>query len=276
VALLSSSSSMRRRLDAEMVRRGLAGSRTEATRAISSGAVTVAGRATAKPASLVSEADPIELTAASPRFVSRGGDKLDAALDRFRVPVAGRRTLDAGASTGGFTDVLLRGGAAHVVAVDVGYGQLDWSLRQDERVTVLERTNARALRPGDLPFRPDLVVADLSFISLRLVIPALVGVSAEGADFVLLVKPQFEAGRERVGRGGVVSDPAVWADVLRSVAESCAEHRLAVRGVMPSPLRGPAGNVEFLLHARGPGGPPSPTTADPTIDAAVQEASARG
>jgi 23S rRNA (cytidine1920-2'-O)/16S rRNA (cytidine1409-2'-O)-methyltransferase len=267
---------MRRRLDAEMVRRGLAGSRTEATRAIASGAVTVAGHPSAKPASLVSEADPIEVSAASRRFVSRGGEKLDAALERFGVTVAGRRALDVGASTGGFTDALLHRGAAHVVAVDVGYGQLDWGLRQDERVTVLERTNARELRSGDLPYRPDLVVADLSFISLRLVIPALVGAAAEGADFVLLVKPQFEAGRERVGRGGVVADPTVWSDVLRSVADSSSKQGLAVRGVMPSPLRGPAGNVEFLLHATRLAGSSAGMATDPMIEAAVREAIARG
>lgn len=241
---------MRRRLDIEMVRRGMAGSRSEAAVAIHSGAVSVAGRPAVKAGTLVDAKEPIVLARPAGRFVSRGGAKLDAALDRFDVAVAGRRALDAGASTGGFTDCLLSRGAAHVVAVDVGYGQLHWRLRQDPRVTVLERTNARQLELHDLPYRPEVVTADLSFISLRLVIPALARCAAPEADLLLLVKPQFEVGRETVGPGGVVSDPAEWRGVLIGVVEACAREDVAAVGLMASPLRGPAGNVEFLLHGR--------------------------
>jgi 23S rRNA (cytidine1920-2'-O)/16S rRNA (cytidine1409-2'-O)-methyltransferase len=241
---------MRRRLDIEMVRRGITGSRSEAAVAIHSGAVSVAGRPAVKAGTLVDAKEPIVLARSARRFVSRGGAKLDAALDRFEVAVAGRRALDAGASTGGFTDCLLSRGAAHVVAVDVGYGQLDWRLRQDPRVTVLERTNARQLELHDLPYRPEVVTADLSFISLRLVIPALARCAATEADLLLLVKPQFEVAREAVGPGGVVSDPAEWRGVLIGVVAACAREDVANVGLMASPLRGPAGNVEFLLHGR--------------------------
>jgi 23S rRNA (cytidine1920-2'-O)/16S rRNA (cytidine1409-2'-O)-methyltransferase len=246
---------MRRRLDIEMVRRGMAGSRSEAAVAIEAGAVSVAGRPAMKAGTLVETDEPIELARPPRRFVSRGGEKLDSALDRFDVSVAGRQALDAGASTGGFTDCLLSRGAAHVVAVDVGYGQLDWGLRQDPRVTVLDRVNVRGLDVQVLPYRPEVITADLSFISLRSVIPALARCAAPEAALVLLVKPQFEVGREGVGTGGVVRDPAEWRRVLRRVVEACAEWDLPTRGLMASPLQGPAGNVEFLLHARqGPAG----------------------
>ena len=240
----------RRRLDAELVRRGLVTSRTEAQVAVAAGLVTVGGLPATKPASLVSADEPLHMTAPPRRFVSRGGDKLQAALDRFGIDPTGRDCLDAGASTGGFTDCLLRAGAGRVVAVDVGYGQLAWELRTDPRVIVLERTNARSLDPGDLPFAPELVVGDLSFISLRAVLPALSRVAAVGADLVLLVKPQFEAGPDHVGRGGVVRDPLVWRRVLGEVADSCRVNGIGVAAVMVSPLVGPAGNVEFLLHGR--------------------------
>jgi 23S rRNA (cytidine1920-2'-O)/16S rRNA (cytidine1409-2'-O)-methyltransferase len=238
----------RRRLDAELVRRGLAESRTQAQEAVRDGLVLLGGRPAEKPSTLVDPAVALELVGPVRRFVSRGGDKLDAALSRFAVAVAGRRCLDAGASTGGFTDSLLRRGAAHVVALDVGYGQLAWSLRGDERVTVMERTNVRELTPALLPYAPGLVVADLSFISLRLVLPALAGVIEPSADLVLLVKPQFEAGRAEVGRGGVVRDREVWRRAISGVAEGAGELDLAVRDLMASPMPGPAGNVEFLLH----------------------------
>ncbi len=194
--------------------------------------------------------EPVTVSGPARPFVSRGGEKLEAALDRFGVDPAGRPCLDAGAGTGGFTDVLLRRGAAHVVAVDVGYGQLAWPLRTDERVTLLERFNARDLTAQHVPEAPSLVVADLSFISLTKVVGALVGSAAEDADLVLLVKPQFEAGRQEVGRGGVVSDPAVWRGAIERVAEACRGAGAGPLAVMASPLRGPAGNVEFLLHAR--------------------------
>jgi len=239
----------RRRLDAELVRRGLVASRSEAQAAVRDGKVTVRGRPASKPATLVDAADPVELVAPPRRFVSRAGAKLEAALARFGVDASGRDCLDAGASTGGFTDCLLRHGARHVVAVDVGYGQLDWSLRTDERVTVLERTNVRELGPPHLPYAPDLVVADLSFISLTLAVPALAGLAADGAELILLVKPLFEAGRTDVGRGGIVRDAEVWRGAIERVAAECRERGLAPRGVMPSPLPGPAGNVEFPLHA---------------------------
>ena len=241
---------MRRRLDVEMVRRGLAASRSEARDAIQSGLVTVAGSVATKAGTLVAADQPIDLTGASRRYASRGGDKLAPALERLGVEVAGRRCLDAGAGTGGFTDVLLEGGAEHVVAVDVGYGQFAWRLRTDPRVTLLERFNVRNLRPDDLPFAPDLVVADLSFISLVTVLPALAGAAAPDADFVLLVKPQFEAGRKEVGRGGVVSDPSTWASAVERVALGCVEAGIGPLAVAVSALRGPAGNVEFFLHAR--------------------------
>jgi 23S rRNA (cytidine1920-2'-O)/16S rRNA (cytidine1409-2'-O)-methyltransferase len=244
----------RRRLDTELVRRGLVASPTEAHAAVSEGLVVVGGRQAAKASTLVAPGEPLHLLAAPRRFVSRGGEKLDAALERFGVDPRDRECLDVGASTGGFTDRLLRGGAARVVAVDVGYGQLAWSLRSDPRVTVLDRTNARDLDPSDLPFAPSLIVADLSFISLRLVVPALARVSREGADLVLLVKPQFEAGVADVGRGGVVRDPEVWRRAIEGVAAACRAAGLSPVAVTASPLPGPAGNVEFPLHAlRGPG-----------------------
>jgi 23S rRNA (cytidine1920-2'-O)/16S rRNA (cytidine1409-2'-O)-methyltransferase len=256
----------RRRLDAELVRRGLAASRAEAQEAVRAGLVTVAGAPATKAATMVADDAAVELAGPARRFVSRGGEKLDAALARFEVDPAGLECLDAGASTGGFTDRLLRGGAAHVTAVDVGYGQLAWSLRTDDRVTVLERTNVRELHPGDLPTPADLVVADLSFISLRLVLAALVGVAAPGAVFVLLVKPQFEAGPADVSRGGVVRDPAVRRRVLDEVTTALDAAGVTPQGLMASPVLGPAGNVEFLLYGRRGA---SPTAID--LDAVVAE-----
>ena len=186
-----------------------------------------------------------------PRFVGRGGDKLAAALDRFSVPVDGLRALDAGASTGGFTDCLLQHGARRVVAVDVGYGQLHERLRADPRVESVERTNVRDLAPGDLGPPFDLVVADLSFISLRAVLAPLLGLAAPGADLILLVKPQFEAGRDEAARGrGVIRDPEVWRRVLDEVVIALQATGAAIMGAMVSPLTGADGNVEFLVHAR--------------------------
>jgi 23S rRNA (cytidine1920-2'-O)/16S rRNA (cytidine1409-2'-O)-methyltransferase len=245
---------MRRRLDVELVRRGLTDSRARAQEAIEAGLVLVSGARADRAGRLVSPDEPVHLEAPPTRYVSRGGDKLAAALDRFALDVAGVRALDAGASTGGFTDCLLQRGARHVVAVDVGHGQLAWSLRSDPRVTVLERTNVRDLTAASLPFAPTIVVGDLSFISLRLAAPPLVAVAAEDADVVLLVKPQFEAGRGAVGRGGVVRDPAVWRDAVDGAVAAVRGSGANPLGVIPSPITGPAGNVEFLLHARvGPG-----------------------
>jgi 23S rRNA (cytidine1920-2'-O)/16S rRNA (cytidine1409-2'-O)-methyltransferase len=243
------------RLDRELVRRGLAPSREAAGAAIRAGRVLVGGAVAAKASTLVSTADPVVLAGPARRWASRGGDKLAPALERLRVPVADRRCLDAGASTGGFTDVLLQAGAAEVVAVDVGYGQLDQRLRQDPRVRVLDRTNVRALDPEQVGGPVELTVADLSFISLRLVLPVLARLTGHGGDLVLLVKPQFEAGREAVGRGGVVRDPTARAAAVRGVAETAASLGLGVAGLCPSPLPGPAGNLELFLHLRA-GAPP--------------------
>jgi 23S rRNA (cytidine1920-2'-O)/16S rRNA (cytidine1409-2'-O)-methyltransferase len=241
---------VRRRLDAELVRRGLTASRQRALEAIGAGRVLVSGMPARSAARRVTADEPISLSGDSPRFASRGGEKLDAALARFGVPVTGRRALDAGASTGGFTDCLLQAGAAHVAAVDVGHGQLAWSLRTDDRVTVLERTNIRHLRGEDIGGPVDLCTADLSFISLSVCAPALARCTTAGADLLLLVKPQFEAGRSQVGKGGVVRDPSVHRDVLRRVRDEVAGAGIRAVAVMPSPLRGADGNVEFFLHGR--------------------------
>jgi 23S rRNA (cytidine1920-2'-O)/16S rRNA (cytidine1409-2'-O)-methyltransferase len=267
-----------------MVRRGLAATRSEAGQAIRSGRVVVSGSPAMKAGTMVLPDQPIALAEAARRFVSRGGEKLESALDRFGLDVKDLRALDAGASTGGFTDCLLARGAAHVVAVDVGYGQLDWSLREDPRVTVLERVNVRDLVPGLLPYTPEVVAADLSFISLRLVIPALVRCAAPGARFVLLVKPQFEAGKAEVSRGGVVRHPDTWRRVVSEVAEACRREGLDVTGIIASPLPGPAGNVEFFIDAREargghrldsePRAKPSHAGFDAAIDAAIDEGSA--
>jgi len=249
--------STRRRLDAELVRRGLARSREHAAELVSAGRVLVAGQAAGKTATQVGPGEPIAVReGGDPGYASRGGGKLAGALAAFpTLPVAGRRCLDAGASTGGFTDVLLRAGAASVVAVDVGYGQLAWTLRTDDRVTVLDRVNVRQLRPEQVAPAPSLITADLSFISLRLVLPALAGCATPDADFLLLVKPQFEVGRGRVGSGGVVRDPALRAEAVTSVAAAAEESGLGVAGVTASPLPGPAGNVEYFLWLRR-GAPP--------------------
>jgi 23S rRNA (cytidine1920-2'-O)/16S rRNA (cytidine1409-2'-O)-methyltransferase len=206
---------------------------------------------------MVAADDAIRMAAPARRFASRGGEKLAAALDRFGVEPRGLRCLDAGASTGGFTDCLLRRGALHVTAVDVGYGQLAWTLRTDPRVTVLERTNVRELTRAALPEPAELLVADLSFISLALVAPDLGRLSESGATYIVLVKPQFEAARADVGGGGVVRDPDVWLRSLEAVRDAFAAFGAGMVDVMPSPLRGPAGNVEFFLHARG-GSEPRP------------------
>ena len=296
--------SRRLRLDAELVRRGLARSRDQAADLIATGRVAVAGQLAAKPASQVAIDAPITVQQASegPDYVSRGGHKLAGALAAFaamgaesvahdahgsgthglgaeseahhahrsgthRLVVAGKRCLDAGASTGGFTDVLLRAGAAHVLAADVGYGQLAWSLQTDDRVTVLDRVNVRNLTPEQVAPPPELVVADLSFISLTLVLPALAACAAPGADFLLMVKPQFEVGKEKAG-SGVVRDPELRAAAVASVAGAAAGAGLGVAGITASPLPGPSGNVEYFLWLR--------RGAGPLDDAALREAIAAG
>ncbi|WP_101258266.1 TlyA family RNA methyltransferase [Streptomyces barkulensis] len=263
----------RNRLDAELVRRGLARSREHAGRLIAAGRVAVGGATATKPATQVETGAAVVVAedTADPDYVSRGGHKLAGALEAFAprgLTVAGRRALDAGASTGGFTDVLLRAGAERVVAVDVGYGQLAWSLQSDERVLVRDRTNVRELTLEQIGGEPvDLVVGDLSFIPLGLVLPALARCAAPGADLVLMVKPQFEVGRERLGSGGVVRSPALRAEAVRTVAGQAAELGFGVLGVTASPLPGPSGNVEYFLWLRA--GAPELDPAD--VDRAVAE-----
>mgnify|MGYP001359431619 CR=1 FL=1 len=263
----------RRRLDAELVRRGLARSREHAGQLIAAGRVSVGGTPAAKSATQVPTSAAIVVAEddTAPDYVSRGGHKLASALRVFTprgLRVEGRHALDAGASTGGFTDVLLRAGAARVVAVDVGYGQLAWSLRSDERVVVRDRTNIRDLTPDALDGRPvDLVVGDLSFIPLGLVLPALVRCAQSDADLVLLVKPQFEVGRERLGKGGVVRSPRLRAEAVCTVARQARELGLGALGVTASELPGPAGNVEYFLWLRA--GAPDLDPAE--VDRAVAE-----
>jgi 23S rRNA (cytidine1920-2'-O)/16S rRNA (cytidine1409-2'-O)-methyltransferase len=245
----------RLRLDAELVRRGLARSRDHGAELIAAGRVTVNGQRAVKPATAVTvDADlVVRDDPERPDYVSRGGYKLAGALTAFEprgLSVTGRRCLDAGASTGGFTDVLLRAGAAEVVAVDVGYGQLAWSLQSDDRVRVHDRTNIRELTPELIGGPVDVVVGDLSFISLRLVLDALIGVTRRDGDLVLMVKPQFEVGRERLGKGGVVRDPTHRAQAVADVAAAAAERGWGAVAVTTSPLPGPAGNVEYFLWLR--------------------------
>ncbi len=259
----------RRRLDAELVRRGLARSREHAVALIAEGRVAVSGRAATKPATGVDAGDPVVVRTDpdQPSWVSRGAHKLLGALEAFPVAIEGRRALDAGASTGGFTQVLLGRGAAEVVAVDVGYGELAWPLRTDDRVHVLERTNVRTLTPEAIGGAVDLVVADLSFISLRLVLPALTGCATPDADLLPMVKPQFEVGRERLGAGGVVRDPEHRVQSVLEVATAAAGLGWGTAGVVASPLPGPAGNVEFFLWLRRDAGP----VQEHDIRRAVQE-----
>jgi len=242
-------------VDAELVRRGLARSREHAVELIGAGRVLIAGTVATKPATAVEAGTPLLVREQSDevQWASRGAHKLLGALERFEpegLAVAGKRCLDAGASTGGFTDVLLSREAREVVAVDVGYGQLVWRLRNDERVRVLDRTNVRSLTPEAIDGTVELVVGDLSFISLALVLPALAACSADGADLLPMVKPQFEVGKERVGSGGVVRDPGLRAEVVCEVAAAAAEQGLRTLGVVASPLPGPSGNVEYFLWLR--------------------------
>lgn len=238
------------RLDRLLVERGLAPSRERAQALIMAGEVRVDGAPATKSGRTVALGAAVEVVARDHPWVSRGGGKLAPALERFGIGVAGRRCLDVGASTGGFTHVLLEAGAAQVVALDVGRGQLDWRLRQDPRVAVVEGVNARHLKPGDLPGPFDLITVDVSFISLRLILPALLPFLAAAADLVVLVKPQFEAGKGKVGRGGVVRDERVREQAIESVLAAACALGLAVHARMASPLAGPAGNVEELVHLR--------------------------
>jgi 23S rRNA (cytidine1920-2'-O)/16S rRNA (cytidine1409-2'-O)-methyltransferase len=256
------------RLDVLLAERGLAPSREVARRLIMAGEVRVDGQIRDKPGMRVSASAQVEVRQA-PRYVSRGGDKLAAALAAFPVPVKDAICADVGASTGGFTDCLLQHGAARVHALDVGYGQLDYRLRSDPRVVVMERTNARYL--ATLPERVTLVVADVSFISLRLLFPVFRDWTAGSAHLIVLVKPQFEAGKGQVGKGGVVRDPAVHRSVLRDVLDAAVASGYAVRGLIPSPLKGPSGNVEFLAWLAA-GSDAAPSDLEALITAAVSQA----
>ena len=237
------------RLDTLLAQRGLFASRARAAASVMAGEVRLGGsdgERAAKTGQMVTEDVEVAVDE-RPRFVSRGGIKLANALDATGIEPGGRRCLDVGASTGGFTDCLLQRGAAHVVAVDVAYGELDWSLRTDERVTVLERTNARSVAAGDLPYAPDLVVADVSFISLTKVVPAVLACCAERFDALAMIKPQFEVGRGRVGKGGVVRSPDERRSALVAVAQSARAHGAAVLGFASSGLPGPKGNRETFV-----------------------------
>ncbi len=242
--------SERIRLDALLTQRGLFPSRSRAAAAVMAGDVRLCapGARKAKPGQMVLLDAEVEVTERA-RYVSRGGIKLENALGLLSLDVSGRRCLDAGASTGGFTDCLLQAGAAEVIAVDVGYGELAWSLREDPRVHVLERTNARQLVADQLPYRPDLITADLSFISLTKVLPALTDCAADNFDAVVMVKPQFEVGRDRVGRGGVVRDSELRKESVGAVAEFARERcGASVLGFASSGLPGPKGNQESFIH----------------------------
>ncbi|MDA9863403.1 TlyA family RNA methyltransferase [bacterium] len=277
----------RRRLDAELVRRSMARSREHARELIEAGAVKVKGAVATKAATQVDDSDPIVVDeSAADHYVSRGAHKLIGALEAFDgIEVAGRDCLDAGASTGGFTQVLLERGAARVLAVDVGYGQLAWPLRTDERVTTMDRTNVRGLAAADVPFRPSLIVADLSFIPLEIVLPALQDVALPAADLLVMVKPQFEVGREAVG-DGVVRDPELRRSAVLGVARAGAALGLTVHGVAASPLPGPSGNVEYFLWLRAGREPGDPGRGGESgadaglvgqdVEAAVQAAVAKG
>ena len=263
----------RARLDAELVRRGLARSREHAAQLVQAGRVSVGGMRAQKPATAVSAADPVVVAAdvADDGWASRGAHKLIGALDRFSdIAVTGARCLDAGASTGGFTDVLLRRGAAEVICVDVGYGQLVWRLQTDERVRVLDRTNVRNLAPEAVGGPVDLVVADLSFISLRLVLPALQRCVRPEGDLVLMVKPQFEVGKDRLGAGGVVRDPGLRTGAVLEVVAAARALGLGLAGCVASPLPGPSGNVEYFVRFRADAGQ-DPDAVRVAVDAAVAE-----
>jgi 23S rRNA (cytidine1920-2'-O)/16S rRNA (cytidine1409-2'-O)-methyltransferase len=258
----------RKRLDVLLVERGLAESRTRAQALIMAGRVRIGNRLLIKPGDAIDEAADLTVEQPETTYVSRGGEKLAHALDRFALDVAGLLALDVGASTGGFTDVLLRRGARRVYAVDVGYGDLAWSLRQDQRVVVMERTNIRYLTA--LPEQPDLAVIDVSFISLEKVLPMVRRLLAPQGQAVALIKPQFEAGREAVGKGGIVRDPATHRAVLRRVLEDASAGGWHLRGLTTSPILGRSGNREFLaLWSKAP--PAAPVDIATAIEAAMAE-----
>ena len=238
------------RLDVLLVERGMQESRQKAQAVIMAGSVFVSGQRVDKPGTAVPEDAPIEVRGGGLRYVSRGGLKLEKAMQTWPITLMGKTCADIGASTGGFTDCMLQNGAEKVYAVDVGYGQLDWKLRNDPRVVCLERTNARYLSHAEVPDELDFASIDVSFISLKLIFPALYQLLREGGEIACLIKPQFEAGREKVGKKGVVRDPAVHLEVLEHFLEHAKENNFTVLGITYSPIRGPEGNIEYLGYLR--------------------------
>jgi len=255
------------RLDQLVFERGLTESRERAKTTIMSGVVFVNGQRMDKPGTPVASDASVEIHGETLPFVSRGGYKLDKALKVFPVDPSGKVCIDCGASTGGFTDVLLQHGAARVYAVDVGYGQLAWKLRTDERVVNIERTNLRYISEAEIPEPLDLAVMDVSFISIRLVLPAVQQLLKDGADLICLIKPQFEAGREAVGKKGVVRDPSVHKEVIRQILDFAASRSLRVEGLDYSPIKGPEGNIEYMCHMKNSEGPAAVIDVDAVVAA---------
>ncbi len=255
------------RLDQLVFERGLTESRERAKTTIMSGVVFVNGQRMDKPGTPVASDASVEIHGETLPFVSRGGYKLDKALKVFPVDPSGKVCIDCGASTGGFTDVLLQHGAARIYAVDVGYGQLAWKLRTDERVVNIERTNLRYISEAEIPEPLDLAVMDVSFISIRLVLPAVQQLLKDGADLICLIKPQFEAGREAVGKKGVVRDPSVHKEVIRQILDFAASRSLRVEGLDYSPIKGPEGNIEYICHMKNSEGPAAVIDVDAVVAA---------
>lgn len=258
----------KKRLDQLVFERGLTESRERAKTTIMAGQVFVNGQRSDKPGTPVPENAKIEIHGETMPFVSRGGYKLDKALKVFPVDPAGSHCIDCGASTGGFTDVLLQHGASLVYAVDVGYGQLAWKLREDNRVVCMERTNVRYISGEQIPELLDIAVMDVSFISIKLILPALKGILKPDADIICLIKPQFEAGKDKVGKKGVVRDIGVHREVVRDILDFCREHQLSCHGLDYSPIRGPEGNIEFLLWLKNSDN----NALEPDVDAVVDAA----
>ena len=258
----------KKRLDQLVFERGLTESRERAKTTIMAGQVFVNGQRSDKPGTPVPEDAKIEIHGETMPFVSRGGYKLDKALKVFPVDPAGSHCIDCGASTGGFTDVLLQHGASLVYAVDVGYGQLAWKLREDNRVVCMERTNVRYISGEQIPELLDIAVMDVSFISIKLILPALKGILKPDADIICLIKPQFEAGKDKVGKKGVVRDIGVHREVVRDILDFCREHQLSCHGLDYSPIRGPEGNIEFLLWLKNSDN----NALEPDVDAVVAAA----
>lgn len=261
----------KKRLDLLLYERGLFDSREKAKAAVMEGIVYIDGQKADKPGTAVLETVSVEVRKKGTGFVSRGGLKLQKALSAFQIDPAGLRVIDIGASTGGFTDCLLQRGAAHVYAIDVGYGQLAWSLRTDERVTCMERTNIRYVQPEQIGEPVDLAVCDVSFISLSLVLPAALPLLKPEGEIATLIKPQFEAGREKVGKKGVVRDPKVHLEVLEKIKALCDEIGISILNMTYSPIKGPEGNIEFLAHLKKKNGVSQEINLEELVMSAHQE-----